>query len=69
MLLKPRHDLFFEEIERVDDLFMGQVADVEHAHEMIRADLLHLTLDLFRDAGGISRDQVTAVDQPLPIEL
>ena len=48
---------------------MSEVTDVEHAHEVIGADLLHLTLDLFRDAGGISRDQVTAVDQPLPIEL
>ena len=69
LLVQSRHDLFFEKIERVDDFVVRQVADVEHAHEMIRADLLHLALNLFRNAVGIAGDQIAAVDKALPIEL
>ena len=57
-LSQPRHDLSFEEIERVDNFVVVQVADVEHAHEMIGADLFHLRLDLLCDAIGIARDEI-----------
>ena len=60
MLLESQHDLFFEEIERVKDFFVTQAADVEHAHKMIGADLVHLGLNLFRHAVGTAGDQVAA---------
>ena len=31
-LMQSRHDLFFEEVERIDHSFVGEIADVEHAH-------------------------------------
>ena len=55
-LLQSGHDLFLEEIERGDHFFMGEVADVEHAHEVVGADLLHLLLDLLGNAVGGAGD-------------
>ena len=69
MLMQSRHDLFFEKVERRDDFVVGEIADMEHAHEMVGADLLHLVLDLTRDAVRIAGDQIATVDQPLPVEL
>src|SRR3990172_79536 len=54
LLLQPRHDFSFEEVERVDHLVVMQVADMEHAHEVIGADLFHLVLDLLGDAVGVA---------------
>ncbi len=48
---------------------MFEIADVEHSHEMVRADLLHLAVNLLRDAVGIARDQVAGIEQAIPIEL
>ena len=42
---------------------------MEHAHEVIRADLLHLRRDLAGDAVRVAGDHIAAVDQTLPIEL
>ena len=69
ILLQSRHDLFLEKIERRDDFVVGEVADVEHAHEVIGADLFHLVLDLARDTVGIAGDHITAAYQTIPIEL
>ncbi len=39
-----RHDLFVKEVQRGNDLAMRKVADVEHTHEVIGADLAHLLI-------------------------
>ena len=59
--VKSWHDLFFEEIEGGNDFLMSEVANVEHAHEVIRADLLHLVLNLSRNAVGVAGDHITAL--------
>src|SRR5262245_29096994 len=68
-LLQSRHDLFFEKIERVDHFLVGEIADVEHAHEVICANLPHLALDLFGDRVWRAGDQIAAVDESIPVEL
>src|SRR5207249_6802381 len=68
-LLQSRHNLFFEEIERIDHFVKGEIADVEHTHEMFGADLFHLTLNLIRHAVGISRDQIAGAAQAIIVEL
>ncbi len=35
VLTKPRHDLFFEQIEGRDHLFMQEIADMKHATEVV----------------------------------
>ena len=62
LLVESRHDLFLEEIERVDHFVVVEIADVEHTHEVVGADLLHLILDLLGDAVGIAGDQIAGFD-------
>ena len=67
--MKPRHDFFLKEIQRGDNFIVVEIADVEHTHEVIRADLLHLRRDLARDAVRVAGDHIAGVDQAIPIEL
>jgi hypothetical protein len=46
-----------------------QIADVEHAHEMAGADLIHLALNLFGDAVGIAGDEIAGAEKPVPVKL
>ena len=48
---------------------MVEIADMEHAHEVIRADLLHLRLDLASNAVRVTGDHITGADQTIPFEL
>ena len=45
---------------------MSEVTDVEHAHEVVRGDLLHLILNLARNAVGVAGDHITALYQIVP---
>jgi hypothetical protein len=59
--LPPRHDLFFEVIERVDHFVVVQVANMEHAHEVVGADLFHLVMNLLATPSGLP-----AIRYPVP---
>ena len=48
---------------------MGEIADVEHPHEMISANLLHLIQDLARYSIGIAGDEVAGANKTVPVEL
>ncbi len=48
---------------------MREVADVEHPHEVIGADLLHLLVDLPRDRIRTAGDDISGLQQAVPVEF
>ena len=68
-LQKPRHNLFFEEIQRGDDVVVREITDVEHAHEVPGAHLLHLRLNVACDGIGGASDHVPRGHQIVPTQF
>ncbi len=58
-----RHDLFGEQLERIQHLGQAQVTERKLPDEIVAAGLLHLLFDEFNDGRGRTGDSASLRDQ------